>query len=278
MSNGINLKESTTISINNADGSSISISSDDINELTQIMKNAGLTMPTQYTNDVAIDTDGDICVDDEIETTSDEYYDSDQSIDYIDSEIPSYDLVSDEDDYYFDLGDTGYDIDYEDPYGDLSDIVGYVEEVAELSASVPYDEDAEESGFNIKGTAHQSNLRYVPGMASDNPMVDELREGLDNEFENELNDAISYCRDEMDESDMLDSLELGRSGPIDIRVKQILISNLANYLYTRYVKDITNGNSRLTPNNFEGIASSIFEDNLWHILQGEGFYWTSNSD
>lgn len=276
----INLKESTSVNIINADGSSITITSDDINELTQIMKNAGLTMPTQTVNDdISIETDGDVEISGELDIVDyeDEYLNQPKDSVY-DTEIPAYDLVSDEDEYYFDLGDTGYDIDYEDPYEDLSNEIGYVEEVAELNASVPYDEDAEESGFNIKGTAHQSNLRYVPGMAADNPMVDELREGLDNEFENELNDAISYCRDEIDESDMLDALGLGQAGPIDMKYKHILISKLANYLYSRYTNDIANGTTALTPNNFEGMASYIFEDNLWHILQDEGFYWSSNND
>lgn len=282
-----NIKESTSISITNSDGSSFSITCDDANELNQIMKNAGLSNYLLPKDDLG-----------DLPEISDDEIVPDEIIDYTLDDIPSYEY--DLGDYDFGIDATDYDISYEDPYGNLADEVGYViddelAEVAELNSSVPYEEDAEESLFNMKGTAHQSDLRYVPGMMSDNPMVDELRESTEdmitvnvvenndlneesNEFDDEVNDAMTYCREDIDDSDMLDALDLNQAGPIDVRIKSILISKLANYLYTRYVEDITNGNTQLTPNNFEGIASVIFEDRLWDLLQDEGFYWTSNND
>lgn len=65
-------------------------------------------------------------------------------------------------------------------YGsNLIDSYEEIEEGASIDAAIPYEYDAEESPYNIKGPAHQMNLRYVPGLMADNPMTDELRESVE---------------------------------------------------------------------------------------------------
>lgn len=352
------IKECTTISMVNSNGTTVSITSDDMDELSQIMRNAGLGDYLEFKDNI-----GDLppITNDETEVVDTVVEPEDEVIDYSMNEIPPYEY--DTDDYDFGIGDTGYEVEYDDPLDGVCDEIGYsvdgsnivdntvvdtvedqtgyfnvsnaivddvidyigtkigiepveivqaeagaiiyystpdmyslmeflpqelinlfpgmiygaellqdgyVNEVAELNASVPYDEDAEESLFNIKGTAHQSNLRYVPGMMSDNPMTDELRESI----QSEIPDAKSFVENDIDLEDVLDCLNLGALPyKISTREETRLYNVIADYMYNRYIDEVYNGDrykTSLTPFNFVSIASKYFQA-AKIPLEDEGF-------
>lgn len=292
------LNECITVSITNANKTemnNITLTFDSVEELNQIISNAGLT---DYVGIPSSEEEVEVLTVDDCEIISDGiptaiiYVDCDYVNDVIaftaeecfnmePTQILQFDgycgIVYSTSDMSTILNDMVAHITNEFPgmvYGsEMVEEDEVIKENAELNAAVPYEYDAEESPYNIKGPNHQMNLRYVPGIMADNPMVDELRESAENPFKKEIDKISDFVKKNVRVNDVYRSTGLTSPKNIDSISEDTITHKIANFMFGEYIEKEYNGEihkTRLKPSNFVGIASQYF-NKIKPQLEKKGF-------